>query len=552
MRVISKLEGSSLADAKSTLRRWIRKLLYCNPFYLISAALLLYGVYHISVHSDFLTAPIPKLVFNFSSLQFYEVLLLTTAILLARARIGYDSTLLVGLENFFVLIPFLLLSQAVLIDSLLAWVLGGLAVVFAFWRFVGLKHLIPDLNMPLRLLGFGFVLLLLNFALPVTLVSYRESNNPLLGSVLEYAWLLGLPMTAALAILLPRPVHRSSHIPELAWLPGLFFLIWIAVSAAHLWTVGFVYDFEWALPLLAPLTWVVMWTLVLRLTDLHPNPSPINRQILLGLPACATLLAANEAGIVIFFALSFLNVLAYGTAFAWSDCRKTAIHLMLISIAASVAGMPESVGEHCFEYFSRGTCVQYSIASYMIAGAALSKNPKVGFIGAIVCGFTAVSLLSRGFLPHGFFQGVFVYYLLHSLRWEDEKIPGAKGVRIFFAITWALYSFLWVYFDGYRAMTSTALLGVLVLGSYVLVSWLRHCWRLGVLPLCAFMVLSSTPLASIAEEVVWIVRKLVEFILNLPTGLLAILASLMLFAFGTWVAFAKRRWKNPSGKEFRL
>ena len=45
------------------------------------------------------------------------MLLVTTAIVLARRRIWYDSTLLVGLENLLVFVPFILISQAALIDQ---------------------------------------------------------------------------------------------------------------------------------------------------------------------------------------------------------------------------------------------------------------------------------------------------------------------------------------------------------------------------------------------------------------------------------------------------
>src|SRR5262245_37009647 len=59
---------------------WIKRLLVCNPFYLISAVLLLFGMYRLSVDRNFFAEEIPQLVFNLSSLEFYEVLLVATAI----------------------------------------------------------------------------------------------------------------------------------------------------------------------------------------------------------------------------------------------------------------------------------------------------------------------------------------------------------------------------------------------------------------------------------------------------------------------------------------
>ena len=77
---------------------WLRKFFACNPFYLVSAALLLFGMYRISVDRTLFTEEISQLAFNLGSLEFYEILLVVTAIFLASRRIWYDSTLLVGIQ----------------------------------------------------------------------------------------------------------------------------------------------------------------------------------------------------------------------------------------------------------------------------------------------------------------------------------------------------------------------------------------------------------------------------------------------------------------------
>src|SRR5579872_34161 len=119
---------------------WIKKFLACNPFYLVSAALLLYGFYLVSSDANFPGREVYQLGFNFGSLQFYELLLVATAIFLARRRIWYDSVLLTSLENLLILVPFILISQAALINQQIVWIIclaGGLAALFRFW---GLKH----------------------------------------------------------------------------------------------------------------------------------------------------------------------------------------------------------------------------------------------------------------------------------------------------------------------------------------------------------------------------------------------------------------------------
>src|SRR5215475_8651232 len=54
---------------------WLRKFLACNPFYLVSAALLLYGCYRISIDPGVQGQNSLHLFFNFGSIQFYELLL---------------------------------------------------------------------------------------------------------------------------------------------------------------------------------------------------------------------------------------------------------------------------------------------------------------------------------------------------------------------------------------------------------------------------------------------------------------------------------------------
>src|SRR6185436_6308061 len=116
------------------ISHWLKKLLICNPCYLLSAALLLYGLYRVSIDPHFLPAEAAQLTFNFSSLQCYELLLVGTAIVLARRRIWYDSTLLVVLENLLVLVPFILISQAALVEQHTGRLLCGAAALLVIGR----------------------------------------------------------------------------------------------------------------------------------------------------------------------------------------------------------------------------------------------------------------------------------------------------------------------------------------------------------------------------------------------------------------------------------
>ena len=178
---------------------WVRKLFACNPFYLVSAALLLYGCYRVSIDAPLFNLETARLLFNFTAVQVYEVLLVFTAIFLARRCLWYDSTLLVGLENLLVFVPFIFISLAALIDSgmALAMCLVGAAVVLL--RFGSLKKFFANLNLPGRVLEIGAALLAFNVALPLI---YRHFGETKVGIHIEsgsayvmneFTWLLFLP-----------------------------------------------------------------------------------------------------------------------------------------------------------------------------------------------------------------------------------------------------------------------------------------------------------------------------------------------------------------------
>src|SRR5580698_7387253 len=63
---------------------WLRKFFACNPFYLVSAALLIYGCYRVSIDETLVSGETTRMLFNFCSVQVYELLLVGVAIFLAR------------------------------------------------------------------------------------------------------------------------------------------------------------------------------------------------------------------------------------------------------------------------------------------------------------------------------------------------------------------------------------------------------------------------------------------------------------------------------------
>src|SRR2546423_633313 len=151
---------------KSPAPQWLRRVLVCNPFYLVSVALLLFGCYRISLEPALFKHESAHLFFNFTSLQIYELLLVVAASFLAARRIWQDSTLLVIIENLLILVPFILISQAALINSGITWKLCLLGGLLALGRFFAVKYWIKELDFRIPLAGAALLVLAVNASLP--------------------------------------------------------------------------------------------------------------------------------------------------------------------------------------------------------------------------------------------------------------------------------------------------------------------------------------------------------------------------------------------------
>ncbi|HEY1790889.1 MAG TPA: hypothetical protein VGJ73_22265 [Verrucomicrobiae bacterium] len=242
---------------------WLRKFFACNPFYLVSAALLLYGCYSVSIDGTFIDRETARLLFNFSSVQVYELLIVLFAIFLARRCLWYDSMVLVGLENMLVFVPFILVSAAALTGPWMTVSVCVTGVILAVLRFGGLKRYFAELNLPGSLLGVGFILLALNVALPLTYrhyIDFKIGTHPDAGPdyvMNECMWLLVLPAALALVNFLPRAQSGGDLLPQRRWLPTGLFALWITVTGLHLWALDYVYDYYLRPDLFAPVGWVL-------------------------------------------------------------------------------------------------------------------------------------------------------------------------------------------------------------------------------------------------------------------------------------------------------
>ena len=523
---------------------WVRKFFACNPFYLASAALLLYGVYRVSIDPSVFQREVLQLVFNFSSLHIYALVLTATAVLLARRSIWYDSNLLVGLEHLLVFVPFMLVSQAALIDSRMVWTMCLAGAVLVAGRHAVLKRGIRCLNFPASMVVVGTLLLILNTALPLLYRHFHESKfgtKPDWGTAYyfnQYAWLLVVPAVCALLNFVPFEAGKRDPLPSRGWLPVGWFLLWLAGTTAHLYSLGYVYDFDLRHEWTAPAVWAVSWTLWRRAELLVPLARPIpglNRTVLNGalllLPLLLAPLGITQArGSGVFFALAALNAAAYSILAIRRRHGLLPPHLLLISLVCAIAAFPGGLAPEPMVDLSRGKASAFAAAIYLLGWALLSRNPRLGIAGGIVAALLTTSLPGLGFETiHWAWHIGLVFLLIHSLRWKDTEPAGAAVVRTLSAVAWGLHAVWWLGFGG----GGIAIAGpaVVLLAIYVVARLVTRRWSSLDLPLAAAAVILAGPAKLLAQ---------VAF--QAPIGMLAIAASFLLFAAGTAAALTRHLW----------
>ena len=511
-------------------REWCRRFFICNPFFLCSAALLLLAINRLSTDDRLFTADLHNLLFNFFALQTYEGIVIGTALLLVRRRIFYDSALLVVLDCGLALVPFMLISQASLEGTSLAWTLSASGGAMAALRFGGVRRWYSQFNLPARALAFGALILAANVALPLI---FQPTVEPDLENWIrpnDFVWAFALPLLAAGANLLPRPSHDRQMNPGRPWIPLLVYALWTAGSGVHAWCLAHISSVPLLLHHLAPVLCVATWTLNHRLTDCVRSPSIRCQSAILLLTAPIPLLAYGQAEA--FVLLGAINLPAYLLLLASKnrpeEIRRIAKHLAMATFALMFAVFPTNWVELLSPDFNLRRLALLGVAVYLVVLAVSYRLPELAIAGALGAG--AVCGLLWASAAHQPIQVAFAFLVLHSLRWDDGRHSTVRYLRVFAIVGWILESFLWsrplAPFD--RDATIGAFV---VLLAWVIVCYSGHRKTLWV-PGGTLGVMLATPLQ--------------RGIQNGSPGVFSLIGSLLLFALGAWVAWNRARWTRPT------
>lgn len=515
---------------------WLRRFLAANPFYLLSFVLLLYGIYRVSSDTGFLRVEVQQLFFNFTALQLYEITLVGLALLLARKLVWYDSTLLVFLENLVVVVPFILVTQASLIEQNWIWLLCLTGGVLAVARVGLLKRFLRELNLPWSALALGAVLLLANTILPIV---YRELQEDRMGKGItwgpayemnELSWLVVLPLLIAGYSLLPKPASQGRLWPQRNWIPLAIAGSWVVATGVHLYALSYVYTFPMRAALWAPTLLALAWTGQARCGDFWREPARAPRILLLVLPFPLAFLALGSGDVSVACALLMVNTALYIIAAVRGSDRHVTGHLALASGVAALVCMPAIGQPPTPDSKVPGEAIGAALAVYVLLASLMSRRCLFGLAGAMAAGWGLSMVAPESPIA---FQAALVFLLLHSLRWKEPLNEAARALRWVSAGIWVLHSWIWVASEGMTWSPTGVAAGVLLI--WTLVFWLSARRPTLIVPITAGIVGLGHPMLRAGE---WLIAA--------PAGPLALAGSFTLLAIGTGVALTKHRWRRAA------
>lgn len=505
----------------------------CNPFYLASALLLIYGAYRFSVDPNLFASDTRQLLFNFGALKVYSGMLVVAAIFLARRQIWYDSTLLFFLENILALIPFMLISHAVFLEPGTAWGLALAGAGLIGLRFTAFARMFPGLNLPGPLLGAGAAILAFNIAVPLVFRAGLENeanDSELWRTRAMYCWYVALPLLALLGRIVPRPetddVPRLSH--QQRWIPMAVFLIWITSSATHLGTIGYVDDQVFRLKLIVPLFWAATWLLCDRLGDFMRELEFRNHPQLLIVPGLTPIAALVTAGLEMFLALTAINAVIFTTMFL-SRRIPFALKLATASSIALYLAVPREMLPAIPLGLNKW---DIGVALALTAGIAASirmRHARGGVLGAIcIAGAIGGATYDQDWSAHVALQAAAVFHLLHSLRWMHPLERGSNATSIIAAGVWLTDAFV-LRNDPALWATMLPLCAAIVLFLGIAALRARLSLQTALLALSGIIAILLQPVTFSAQ-----------WIMGAPAGALALAASFALFGLGTLHALRRQ------------
>ncbi len=533
-----------------TSRNLVHLLLAGNPLYLVSAAMMLYGLHQVATDSSLLQQELSKLWFKVSSIEIYELMIVGVAIVLARRRVWYDSNLLITLENLFMFVPFLLISQATLfdngieagptrfvIDDINMWMVCLTVCVLATIRFAALRK-ISMLRMPTSLILFGMALIIANTAAPLWFRYVISGNDSDAWARLSpVIWVAGLPLLVVIVNFLPGLQGPADRLLSRRNWPRVLPLVWITATAVHLRVIDYLDDIPFEIQAAAPLAWAMLWTAFFRPEDFTPVPLEALKRRLVVAPFLASFLAASLEP-AMFMSLMTGNVIIYALLSRQGRHSSIVKQMAVASFFMVAAAMPDRLGLLLVPDFSREKVVILALMSLLTYLFSLRRDAfgtlfSAGLFGGIIS-YHFDYLDAPG--PYAM-QAAILFGIIHSMYWTSG-LQHDRALRVAFNLALPVHAFFWGRFmdighADINVSANTALAGLLTLACCSLYFRLAQAW-----PQRIYLI------TGVATLVVVPVNGAITLLKVAPSGHLTVLGSFIVFAAATFIALKKERWTS--------
>ncbi|MCJ8331396.1 MAG: hypothetical protein HRT89_17055 [Lentisphaeria bacterium] len=444
----------------------LKKIVICNPLYLVSALCILLGIYFVSIDENLLRSDLVQLLFNFSSLQIYETALILAAAFLFRKKILNDSQLLVLLDAIFIFIPFILLhgSSHLGEPGSMERVYASIVICSLGIAFIAGRHYAAGkaLRLKANTVTIFTVFLLFNFCMPVIYASLNTAEADSFDKrVTLYYNILNIcvPLLILLFVMHRQKPVKSDGVSE--HLPLTQALVWLTISLFHLFWIAYLYDIDHLIVNFIPMLWTASWVLIALRSRLNPM---LKKWVYLAPLSCAFFLLDIESRAVTQYALLLssagLGILVYVNKRNWMIISSLLANSLLFFLAFLFPGNCLGLETE----FSQRDIIHVTLITASVA-CLFFRHPRLG-LGGLIC-VCIVSLSRIPFSPdkgYYFLSIALIYLALHSMRWRLAFYKIRKF--LFLAIIVYLY-FLSIVVDKHSLMyINVACLWLITLGVY--------------------------------------------------------------------------------------
>ena len=383
-------------------RNWLTWIADRNPFFLISAACMLWGCLSLTNSSSWNSVPLPRLLLLIGTLNVYEGALIAVALLLIGRGLLRDGKILLILEAFFLVDVAFLSAEVVTANLRVGMTVNTILLVLAAVKLLAIRPVMRGALTTPRLL-FVLTQMLALLALPCY---FRRVDDGSLSPLLFYGawWVVGLMPAAGLLI---RRLFKDQPAPPLRGMAGLFVCLpWVAMIA-HLGILHYAYSVQYLPAMAAPV--LLGLTLALSRLPLAPVSKNVNASSLKWmLPVAAVLVSMGRP--------KELDVYLFRSS--------TAINTLMLTLAAT--------------YFTVIYCYLWRHAFSLVlggvsAGAALVFGPSVAQIEAVVShGWNRIVDATNFVMPKNVIQWGMVsvaasfFFLMIGAAISLKRAPGSS------------------------------------------------------------------------------------------------------------------------------